>query len=61
MVVKYLSKMGVMITMLTTGIRTGSVLPGSSGKKMVLKSLSEMGVMLTMGIRMGSVLPRSSG
>jgi hypothetical protein len=48
MVMKYLSKMGVMLIMLTTGIRTGSVLPGSSGKKMVVKSVSEMGVMLTM-------------
>jgi hypothetical protein len=29
--IKSLSEMGVMLTMLTTGIRTGSVLPGSSG------------------------------
>jgi hypothetical protein len=31
MVVKSLSEMGVMITMLTAAIRTGSVLPWSSG------------------------------
>ncbi len=61
MVVKSLNEMGVMLTMLTTGIRKGRFLPGSSGKRMVMKSLCEMPTILTTGIRTGRVRPGSSG